>query len=114
VIHRRVYDATVTGKAYHDVEGARTAMEDWAYPRTWIDFETVLFAAPRWVGTHPNQPIPFQFSAHVEQINGDVDHREPLPSGPAHPCRCQQGSQRPMMRKQPEPLQVGRQLRRLL
>jgi hypothetical protein len=76
VIHRRVYDATVTGKAYHDVEGARTAMEDWAYPRTWIDFETVLFAAPRWVGTHPNQPIPFQFSAHVEQTNGDVEHRE--------------------------------------
>lgn len=76
VIHQRVYDATVTGEAYHDVEGARSAMEGWAYPRTWIDFETVSFASPRWTGTHPNQAIPFQFSAHVEQSNGSVEHRE--------------------------------------
>jgi hypothetical protein len=76
VIHQRVYDATVTGEPYHDVEGASAAMEGWSYPRTWIDFETVMFASPRWAGTHPNQPIPFQFSAHVEQSNGDVEHRE--------------------------------------
>jgi hypothetical protein len=76
VIHRRVYDATRTGTAYHDAEGARTAMQDWTYPRAWLDFETVTFAAPRWVDTHLNRAIPFQFSAHVEQINGDIDHRE--------------------------------------
>jgi hypothetical protein len=76
VIHRRVYDATLTGVAYHDAEGACAAMKSWAYPRTWLDFETVAFAAPRWFGTHPRRPIPFQFSAHIEQTNGHIDHRE--------------------------------------
>ena len=44
VIHRRVYDATLTGVAYHDAAGARAAMEGWAYPRTWLDFETACIS----------------------------------------------------------------------
>lgn len=88
VIHRRVYDATVTGNAYHDAEGARAAMEGWAYPRTWLDFETVTFPVPRWDDTHLNRPIPFQFSAHIEQINGDIDHREFLSLDGTDPRRA--------------------------
>jgi hypothetical protein len=88
VIHRRIYDATVTGKAYHDAEGARAAMQDWAYPRAWLDFETVTFAVPRWVDTHPNRAIPFQFSAHVQQITGDIDHREFLSLDGTDPRRA--------------------------
>jgi hypothetical protein len=76
VIDRRVYDATVTGAVYHDAEGARAAMEGWAYPRTWLDFETIAFPVPRWDGTRPGQQIPFQFSAHVEQEDGYIEHRE--------------------------------------
>jgi hypothetical protein len=68
--HRRVYDATLTGRPYHDVDGARAAMADWKYPRTWLDFETIAFAVPRWVGTRPYQQIPFQFSAHIESSDG--------------------------------------------
>jgi hypothetical protein len=87
VIDRRIYDATRTGEAYHDVQGARTAMEGWAYPRTWLDFETVQFPVPRWPGTRPNQQIPFQFSAHVEQSNGEVAHKEFLSLDGADPRR---------------------------
>ena len=76
VIDRRVYDATLTGEVYHDVKGARAAMEGWAYPRTWLDFETIGFPVPRWRGTRPHQPIPFPFSAHSEQSNGDIEHQE--------------------------------------
>jgi Domain of unknown function(DUF2779) len=76
VIHRRVYNATLTGEVYHDAAGARAAMERWAYPRTWLDFETIAFTVPRWVGTHPSRQIPFQFSAHIEHVNGHIDHRE--------------------------------------
>jgi uncharacterized protein DUF2779 len=75
-IHRRVYDATLTGLPYHDVAGARAAMADWKYPRTWLDFETIAFAVPRWIGTRPYQQVPFQFSAHIECSDGPIDHRD--------------------------------------
>jgi Domain of unknown function(DUF2779) len=89
VIDRRVYDATLTGEVYHDAIGARAAMEGWAYPRTWLDFETIGVPVPRWRGTRPHQPIPFQFSAHIEQSNGDIEHQEFLSldgSDPRRPC----------------------------
>jgi hypothetical protein len=66
-IHQRVHAATVTGVPYHDVAGARSAIESWAFPRTWLDFETISFVLPRWVGMRPYAQAPFQFSAHVRQ-----------------------------------------------
>ncbi|MGZ0071986.1 DUF2779 domain-containing protein [Sphingobium limneticum] len=75
-IHSRVHRATVSGEVYHGVEGARAAMADWAFPRTWLDFETIGFAVPRWIGTRPYQQVPFQFSAHVEAADGAIVHRE--------------------------------------
>lgn len=74
--HHKVFKATTTGEVFHDPAGARAAMADWAYPRTYLDFETIAFAAPRWIGTRPYQQTPFQFSAHVETADGRLDHRE--------------------------------------
>lgn len=51
-------------------------MANWAFPRTWLDFETIAFAVPRWVGTKPYGQVPFQFSAHIEAAEGAIDHRE--------------------------------------
>jgi hypothetical protein len=51
-------------------------MASWAFPRTWLDFETIAFAVPRWIGTRPYQQTPFQFSAHVEDEHGGVTHYE--------------------------------------
>ena len=51
-------------------------MSGWAYPRTWLDFETIAFALPRWVGTRPYQQVPFQFSAHIEAEDASIAHRE--------------------------------------
>jgi len=45
-------------------------IDSWAFPRTWLDFETIGFVMPRWVGTSPYQAVPFQFSAQVEQADG--------------------------------------------
>lgn len=75
-MHARVHRATVSGEVYHDVDGAHAAMAGWAFPRTWLDFETIGFAVPRWVGTRPYQQVPFQFSAHVETADGAIEHRE--------------------------------------
>jgi hypothetical protein len=75
-MHQRVYRATVTGEPYHDVDGACAVRAGWGFPRTWLDFETIGFAVPRWIGTRPYQQTPFQFSAHIEQADGAMEHRE--------------------------------------
>jgi len=87
-IHARVHCATVSGDVYHNANGARAAMADWAFPRTWLDFETIGFAVPRWVGTRPYQQVPFQFSAHVETTDGAITHREFLSLDGADPRRA--------------------------
>ncbi|AGK58685.1 hypothetical protein HYPDE_35068 [Hyphomicrobium denitrificans 1NES1] len=88
-VHKRVHQATVSGEAYHDVTGARRDVADWQFPRNWLDFETIAFAVPRWIGTRPYQQIPFQFSAHVETADGEIGHREFLNldgTDPRRPC----------------------------
>lgn len=75
-MHERIHEATISGEPFHDPEGARAATLDWSYPCTWLDFETIAFAIPRWVGTRPREQVPFQFSAHVEQLDGSVEHRD--------------------------------------
>jgi hypothetical protein len=75
-LHDRIHRATMTGEIYHDVEGARRSTRQWAFPRTWLDFETIAFVVPRWIGTRPWEQVPFQFSAHVEQSDGSVEHCE--------------------------------------
>jgi len=88
-VHQRVYKATVSGEIYHDIGGARAAIAQWPFPRTWLDFETIGFAVPRWVGTSPYQQVPFQYSAHVESAGGKIDHHEFLSldgADPRRPC----------------------------
>lgn len=74
-VHQRVFDATLTGEPYHDAQGARAIIDSWAFPRTWLDFETIGFVMPRWVGTSPYGAVPFQFSAQIEQADGTCTER---------------------------------------
>ncbi|MBT0671731.1 DUF2779 domain-containing protein [Novosphingobium profundi] len=83
----RIVAATRSGTPFHDAVGARTAMADWAFPRAWLDFETISGALPLWAGTRPYQTIPFQFSLHLEQEDGTLTHHEYL--------RCDGGDPRP-------------------
>lgn len=85
--HAKVHQATVSGVPFHDLAGARSAMADWAFPRTWLDFETIAFALPRWIGTRPYEQVPFQFSAHVEAAGGAMTHVEFLSLDGADPRR---------------------------
>jgi hypothetical protein len=88
-VHLKVFDATVSGVPYHDVEAARSMIGSWAFPRTWLDFETIGFVMPRWVGTGPYGAVPFQFSAQIEQADGTYEERAFLDlSGvdPRRPC----------------------------
>lgn len=73
-LHERVRLATVTGEVYHDGEGAIEATRGWAWPRAYLDFETIGPAVPRWIGARPFQQIPFQFSCHIETEAGELTH----------------------------------------
>ena len=86
--HARIVRATRSGVPDHDVEGARRAIEGWSCPRVWLDFETIAFPVPRWIGTRPYQQVPFQFSVHVEKSDSTIIHREFLSLDGADPRRA--------------------------
>lgn len=73
---KRIHAATLSGIAWHDVAAIRTETAGWAYPHTFLDFESIGFAVPRWLGTSPHQQISFQFSAHIDRGTGEVEHIE--------------------------------------
>ena len=75
-INRRIHRATVTGTADHDAAGASDAMAAWAYPRIWLDFETISDAIPRWLNCWPYRQAAFQFSAQVEKRDGTISRHE--------------------------------------
>ena len=77
-LHEKIRRAVVTNTPFLDRSGVLKDTQDWSFPRIWIDFETITFAVPRWVGTRPYEQIPFQFSAHVEQEDGRIEHVECL------------------------------------
>lgn len=61
------------------------ALDAFAPPIAFLDFETVSLAVPVWEGCHPYDTVPVQFSCHVQQADGRVTHHEWLAGGPADP-----------------------------
>ncbi len=66
---------TVSGKAELD-SAVRDEMKKLPYPRYYLDFETIQYSVPVWLCTRPFQQIPFQWSCHIEQKDGQLDHHE--------------------------------------
>lgn len=84
---RRMYEASCSGVAYHDRTALAAAAATWAFPRYFLDFETVGPAIPLWAGTRPYQAIPFQFSCHVQTADGRLEHHGFLGLSGADPRR---------------------------
>jgi hypothetical protein len=53
----------------------RREMDSWAFPLNFIDFETARVAIPFFAGQRPYANIAFQFSHHVVEADGRVEHR---------------------------------------
>jgi hypothetical protein len=74
-LYRRIAQATRAGEAFvSDAFGA--VLASIPYPRWYLDFETISFVVPRWIGTRPFQQIPFQFSCHRQGEDGSLEHAE--------------------------------------
>lgn len=64
-LHEIVRSASITGEVYLNPR-AKSYLDGLAYPRYYLDFETVAPAVPRWLNSRPYQQIPFQWSCHIE------------------------------------------------
>lgn len=84
----RVREATVSGEVYLDRAGIIAETANWAWPRHFLDFETIAFPVPRWIGTGPWRQVPFQFSCHTQHQDGRLEHRAFLSLDGADPRRA--------------------------
>jgi hypothetical protein len=67
----RTSDATV----YVEKEELKAEMAQWIFPLHFIDFETSTVALPFTAGRSPYEQVAFQFSHHVYNENGSIEHR---------------------------------------
>jgi hypothetical protein len=79
-------DCDVSGKIYVDKERIKHFLKTLVYPLYYLDFETFQTAIPKFDCSKPYQQIPFQFSLHVVEKEGDKPkHHEFLYSGKGDP-----------------------------
>jgi len=73
--HEWVRRVTIAGRE-ELLPGAAGILRDLAYPRYYLDFESMQFPIPRWKDSHPYEQVPFQWSCHVEDESGQLAHHE--------------------------------------
>jgi hypothetical protein len=86
-LYRRIQAAHRTGEAVLE-SGADKALEAYAYPRYYLDFEAIDFPVPRWQGIRPYEQVPFQWSCHIERARGRFEHGEFLDLSGEDPSRA--------------------------
>lgn len=76
---QRAYIARVIGsKAEIDLARIAQRLGELQYPLYFLDFETYAYAVPRYEGMRPYQQLPFQYSVHRLDANGQLTHYEYL------------------------------------
>ena len=76
-LHERIRTSVVNNKEYISEELERE-LTDVEYPIHFLDFETISTAIPRYAGTRPYEIIPFQWSDHILQKDGVLEHHDYL------------------------------------
>lgn len=61
--------------AYLAEDGLRSLFSEFQYPLNFIDFETTMVAIPFSSGRRPYEQIAFQFSHHVLNKDGSIEHK---------------------------------------
>jgi predicted RecB family nuclease len=77
-IQGRMIECTVDNENFFDVKAIQKEISSWEYPLIYFDFESYNPAIPCYPGTSPFQQIPFQFSCHTEEQDGNLSHSEYL------------------------------------
>lgn len=64
--HKKIWRVSKSGEPELDKE-ASSLLNQLSYPWFFLDFETIAYAVPRWIGTHPYMQVPFQWSCHIKR-----------------------------------------------
>ncbi|WP_019670809.1 DUF2779 domain-containing protein [Eudoraea adriatica] len=64
------------GETHIEHDKIREFIKDLNYPLYHLDFETTGAAVPIYDNSKPYQQLPFQYSLHIEQEDGGIEHRE--------------------------------------
>lgn len=87
-IQQRVQSVHLSGQPYCDRASAAKLFSQDSLPAYFLDFETVSFAVPIWKDTRPYQAIPFQYSLHKLDADGELGHEAFLNLGGEDPRRA--------------------------
>ncbi|MFC2073791.1 DUF2779 domain-containing protein [Campylobacterota bacterium] len=66
----------ITQKDIINSEAIKEFLDELSYPIYHLDFETFQQAIPEWKGVNPYMQIPFQYSLHIEEKDGSLQHKE--------------------------------------
>jgi hypothetical protein len=72
------YLAHINGQAVIDTKEILRILNDLEFPIHFLDYETYSSAIPRFDRFGPWQQIPFQYSIHILNENGSLEHKEYL------------------------------------
>lgn len=73
--HRRWAECIRSNTTWLDANAIRAELARLLWPRYYLDFETVGFAAPRWRGARPREQHIFQWSMLIEHAPGEIERR---------------------------------------
>jgi hypothetical protein len=84
-VQQRAFASAVSGKAWFGKDLKKT-LKELRFPLYFMDFETLGPAIPRFAGMRPFDPIPFQWSVHVQRKPGnELEHYEFLAKDTSDP-----------------------------
>jgi hypothetical protein len=86
-IQRRQIEFAILDKSevYLEKSNIKEFLNKFKFPLYFLDFETFQEAIPTVIGTKPYQQVPFQYSLHILDENGDLEHKEYLGDGINNP-----------------------------
>ncbi|NVJ61910.1 MAG: DUF2779 domain-containing protein [Gammaproteobacteria bacterium] len=76
----RIVETIKNRKEEYDLSCVKDKLSHLNYPIHFFDFETYNASVPIWNNCRPWQQVPFQYSLHIVESNGDISHFEYLSS----------------------------------
>lgn len=79
---RAQYEACLSGLPIIDREAIKNMLNDLEFPLYFFDYEGFVSAIPMFNGFRAYEQVPFQYSLHIMQEDGSLEHREFLITNP--------------------------------